>query len=91
MLGQPLLEDWHAWHVNDQVEGYAITYENLQFVTFKGGWHTGTAPIPATGRWLGATSDALLVRVGPLLQIVPESNPAGALLMLEKFYNNEPL
>jgi len=26
-----------------------------------------------------------------MLRAVPESNPAGALLMLEKFYNNEPL
>jgi len=56
MLGQPLLEDWHAWHVNDQVEGYAVTYENLQFVTFKGGWHTGAAPLPASGRWLDRSS-----------------------------------
>lgn len=43
------------------------------------------------GGWIDLAADALRARLGPMLRAVPESNPAGALLMLEKFYNNEPL
>ena len=38
-LAQPLLEDWRAWIVNDQVAGYVTTYESISFVTFKEGWY----------------------------------------------------
>jgi len=38
--GPPLLEEWRAWMVNDQVAGYVRHYEKLTYATVKGAGHT---------------------------------------------------
>jgi carboxypeptidase C (cathepsin A) len=39
-LGLRVIDPWRQWRVNGQVAGYVVEYENLSYVTYKGGTHT---------------------------------------------------
>uniref|UniRef100_A0A0D9VYK5 carboxypeptidase D n=1 Tax=Leersia perrieri TaxID=77586 RepID=A0A0D9VYK5_9ORYZ len=53
-LNFSIVDDWRAWHVDDQAAGYTIMYDNnLTFATVKGGGHTSIETNPKQGFALG--------------------------------------
>ena len=53
-LGQPVLEDWRLWYLNQDVAGAVKTYQagsggSMQFISVKGCGHTIPTYCPEAG------------------------------------------